>query len=93
MRYGYDKGSDALTTVNILAIQVFREVAAAGVAVGAPDADVTKQRSRASSLISAVNGRLRRGDGVYGLQIFEFRAVQLRGTLVRAAKNDNGHND
>src|SRR5215472_11020871 len=34
-----------------------------------------------------------RGDAVYGLQIFEFRAVQLRGTLVIAAKNNNGHND
>src|SRR5215510_11540159 len=34
-----------------------------------------------------------RGNAIHGLQIFEFRAVQLRGTLVSTAKNDNRHND
>src|SRR5579859_681114 len=32
-------------------------------------------------------------DAVHGLQILEFRAVQLRGSLVTAAKKDGRHND
>src|SRR5579864_47663 len=32
-------------------------------------------------------------DAVHGLQIFEFRTVPLRGTLVGTAQNDNRHND
>src|SRR5437879_3737461 len=31
-------------------------------------------------------------DAIHGLQIFEFRTVPLRGTLVGTAQNDNGHN-
>ncbi|MDQ1465661.1 MAG: alpha-L-rhamnosidase, partial [Actinomycetota bacterium] len=65
MRYGYDKSSAALTTVNILGIEVFREVAAAGVALNRPASEVDDARARSAALTSAVNARLRNADGVY----------------------------
>ena len=65
MRYGYDRTSPALTTVNILGIEVFREVAAAARALHRPGSEVQTQLARATSLTQAVNARLRRADGVY----------------------------
>jgi alpha-L-rhamnosidase len=65
MRYGYDKTSPALTTVNILAIEVFREVAAAAQALHRPASESNAELSRATALTNAVNARLRRADGVY----------------------------
>ena len=65
MRYGYDKTSPALTTVNILGIEVFRDVASAARALHRPAAEVKAQQARADSLTKAVNARLRRPDGVY----------------------------
>lgn len=65
MRYGYDKTSPALTTVNILAVDVFRDVAAAGRALRRPASEVTTQLSRATKLVTAINARLRRDDGIY----------------------------
>jgi alpha-L-rhamnosidase len=65
MRYGYDKTSKALTTVNILAIDVFRAVAEAGRVLHRPASELKLQGSRARALTTAVNERLRRSDGVY----------------------------
>ena len=65
MRYGYDRTSAALTTVNILGIEVFREVAAAARELHRPASEVRLQLARATSLTKAVNARLRRADGVY----------------------------
>ncbi|MDQ1533870.1 MAG: alpha-L-rhamnosidase [Actinomycetota bacterium] len=65
MRYGYDKSSVALTTVNILAIEVFRDVERAAQALRRPATEMDAQRARADSLVKAVNTRLRRSDGVY----------------------------
>ena len=65
MRYGYDKTSPALTTVNILGIEVFREVASAARTLHRPAAEVKAQLARADALAKAVNARLRRSDGVY----------------------------
>ena len=65
MRYGYDKSSPVLTTVNILGIEVFREVAAAAKALHRPASEVKRELSRATALTRAVNARLRRTDGVY----------------------------
>lgn len=65
MRYGYDKTSPALTTVNILAVEVFRDVAAAGQALHRPAAEAKVQLSRAAKLVTAINARLRRSDGIY----------------------------
>ena len=65
MRYGYDKASPALTTVNILGIEVFRDVANAARALHRPTLEVKAQQARADSLTKAVNERLRRPDGLY----------------------------
>ena len=65
MRYGYDRSSAALTTVNILGIEVFRAVARAAQALHRPTSEVKAQEARADSLAKAVNARLRRPDGVY----------------------------
>ena len=65
MRYGYDMTTLARTTENVLAIEVFREVAAAARALHRPAAEVRAQETRATALTKAVNDRLRRADGVY----------------------------
>src|SRR5262249_32000291 len=64
-RFGYDKTSVALTTVNIQAIEVFREVADAARALDRPTSEVAQQEQRASALTTAGNAHLRRPDGVY----------------------------
>jgi alpha-L-rhamnosidase len=51
--------------VNILGIEVFREVATAAQELHRPASEVKAQQVRADSLTKAVNVRLRRPDGVY----------------------------
>jgi len=65
MRYGYDKSSAALTTVNILAIEVFRGVERAAQDLRRPTSETDAQRVRADSLVKAVNARLRGSGGIY----------------------------
>src|SRR5262249_19035738 len=65
MRYGYDMATVARTTVNLLAVDAFRTVAAAAKELGRPSEEVAKQTQRADALTTAINQRLRRTDGVY----------------------------
>ncbi|HEV7932867.1 MAG TPA: family 78 glycoside hydrolase catalytic domain [Actinomadura sp.] len=62
MRYGYDVDTSARTTVNVLAVAVLRDTARAARALGK---DASALEAAAASLTKAVNGRLRRADGVY----------------------------
>lgn len=62
MRYGYDMKTAARTTVNILAVDVFRRVVAMAPALGIDEGD--RYRSRATALVDAIRRRLTRPDGV-----------------------------
>ena len=64
-RYGYDMDTIARTTVNILAVDVMRNAAAAASALGRPAAESEAHAQRASELTTAINARLRRPDGIY----------------------------
>lgn len=64
MRYGYDMETTAKTTVNVLAVVVFRRVAEAARKLDRFEA-ASRNRERARSLETAINGRLRRRDGIY----------------------------
>jgi alpha-L-rhamnosidase len=64
MRYGYDVGTVARTTVNLLAVDVYRRVADAAAALGHTN-DKTADLRLAHSVAASVNRRLRRGDGIY----------------------------
>jgi len=64
-RYGYDMNTTARTTVNMLAVDVLRNAAAAAVALGRPAGESEKASERASELTTAINARLRRADGIY----------------------------
>ena len=61
-RYGYDTGTTARTTVNILAVDVLNATARAARALGR---DATGFQTDAATLTAAINARLRRPDGVY----------------------------
>jgi alpha-L-rhamnosidase len=61
-RYGYDTGTTARTTVNILAVDVLNATARAAEALGE---DPGTLRRDAGTLTAAINARLRRTDGVY----------------------------
>ncbi len=63
-RYGYDMATAARTTENILAVDVFRRVAQMARALGRPAAEERTQLLRAARLISSIQTRLRRSDGV-----------------------------
>ena len=65
MRYGYDMNTVARTTVNILAVNVLDRVASAGDALGRPFSESSDLRARRDALISAINTRLERADGIY----------------------------
>jgi alpha-L-rhamnosidase len=64
MRYGYDVGTAARTTMNILAVDVFRRVAQIGAALDRPPAERAEQQRRAVRVASAITARLTRPDGV-----------------------------
>ena len=65
MRYGYDVGTAARTTENILAVDVFRRVAQMAAVLGRPTPEVTGPTQRAHALQAAIETRLRRPDGVF----------------------------
>ncbi len=64
-RYGYDMNTTARTTVNVLAVDVMRNTAAAAAALGRPAGEREKYAERATELTTAINARLRRPDGIY----------------------------
>jgi alpha-L-rhamnosidase len=64
-RDSYDTTTVARTTVNILAVHVARSVATFATALGRPAAEVDKQSQRADALVTAINAKLRRADGIY----------------------------
>ncbi|MEV5709987.1 family 78 glycoside hydrolase catalytic domain [Actinoallomurus sp. NPDC052274] len=61
-RYGYDTAAVARTTVNELAVDVLNATARAAKALGR---DPSAYERDAATLTTAINGRLRRADGVY----------------------------
>lgn len=61
-RFGYDMSTAARTTVNALAVEVLRRAADMAEVLGEPAADL---RRAEQDLITAMNQRLRRADGVY----------------------------
>lgn len=65
MRYGYDVGTAARTTVNELGVDVFARTADIAGALGHPAGEIALQRQRQTALTAAINARLRRPDGVY----------------------------
>ncbi len=66
MRYGYDMNTAVRTTVNALAVDVFRRAAAlTRVVAGADSTDAARLDRAADSLTAAMNRRLVRSDGIY----------------------------
>ena len=65
MRYGYDMRTTARTTVNVLAVEVFRTVRRIAEVLERPRAELDVQRRRERALTDAINDRLTRRDGVY----------------------------
>ncbi|WP_203780623.1 family 78 glycoside hydrolase catalytic domain [Paractinoplanes rishiriensis] len=61
-RYGYDTGTAARTTVNMLAVDALRSTAKQAALLGLPAGEFTAD---ADALVEAINARLRRADGVY----------------------------
>ena len=65
-RFGYDMNTAARTTVNILAVDVMRSMAAIATALGRPAGEVNLYQGRADSLTGAIYPKLRRSsDGMY----------------------------
>jgi alpha-L-rhamnosidase len=64
-RFGYDMATSARTTVNILAVDVMRNVASAADVLERPAGEAESYRQRAADLTAAINARLRRADGLY----------------------------
>ena len=64
MLYGYDTKTAARTTVNALAVTVFRDVGQAAAVLG-DSADAALEQRRSATLAAAMNARLTRPDGVY----------------------------
>lgn len=66
MRYGYDMNTAVRTTVNALAVNVFRRAAALSRIVNGPaSADAARLDREADDLTAASNRRLVRPDGIY----------------------------
>lgn len=65
MRYGYDMGTAARTTVNILAVDALKRTADAAAALGRPADEVQALRKDAADLTADINAQLRRPDGIY----------------------------
>ena len=64
-RFGYDMTTTARTTVNILAADAMRSMAAIATALGRPATEVSLYQGRADQLTTAINAKLRRADGMY----------------------------
>lgn len=64
MRYGYDVGTAARTTMNVLAVDVFRRVAQMGTALDRPQSEISLQEARATRVANSIATRLTRADGV-----------------------------
>jgi alpha-L-rhamnosidase len=64
MRYGYDVGTAARTTENILAVDVFDRVAQMAGELGRPNTEAADERSLAARVTRAIGARLTRSDGV-----------------------------
>jgi len=65
MRYGYDMNTAARTTLNVMAANAFRRVAAMAQALGRPAAEVEQSAGHASRLRDAIRSRLTRPDGTF----------------------------
>jgi alpha-L-rhamnosidase len=61
-RYGYDTDATARTTVNELAVDLLNSTARAAQALGK---DAAAYQRDAATLTTAINGKLRRSDGIY----------------------------
>ena len=64
-RFGYDMNTAARTTVNILAVDVMRSMAAISTALGRASSEISLYQGRADQLTTAINAKLRRSDGMY----------------------------
>src|SRR6185295_15199725 len=64
MRYGYDVGTVARTTTNVLAALGFQRLAEMATVLGRDD-DAAAARARRDDLVDAINAKLTRADGVY----------------------------
>jgi alpha-L-rhamnosidase len=64
MRYGYDVGTAARTTLNVLGVEVFSDAAAIAGAIGRPTAEVEWLLAQAQALGDAIHAHLARPDGV-----------------------------
>ena len=65
MRYGYDMSTTARTTLNVLAVDDFRRVAAMAQALDKPASEIRREATRAETLTAAIRKRLERSDGVF----------------------------
>jgi alpha-L-rhamnosidase len=65
MRYGYDMSTTARTTLNIVAVDDFRRVAAIAQALGRPASESAALTARADALTSAIRKLLERPNGVF----------------------------
>jgi alpha-L-rhamnosidase len=65
MRYGYDMSTSARTTLNVLAVDDFRRVAAMAQALAKPASEIRREATRAETLTAAIRKRLERADGVF----------------------------
>ncbi len=64
-RFGYDMSTAARTTVNMLAVDVMRSMAAIATALGRAASEVSLYQARADQLTDVINSKLRRSDGIY----------------------------
>ncbi|KAA1425468.1 Bacterial alpha-L-rhamnosidase [Mumia zhuanghuii] len=64
-RFGYDMGTAARTVINALGVEVLRRTADMAEALDRPAAEAAAYRSAEDGLVEAMNGKLRRTDGVY----------------------------
>ncbi|GIF73016.1 family 78 glycoside hydrolase catalytic domain [Asanoa siamensis] len=64
-RFGYDMSAAARTTINAQGVDVLRTTAWMARLLDRPAAEVSMYDSRAGALVAAMNGKLRRADGVY----------------------------
>jgi alpha-L-rhamnosidase len=84
MRYGYDMNTVARTTVNVLAVDDFRRVAAMAAVLDKPAGERRTQTARADALTAAMRKRLERPDGVF---VDGLRADGTRSTHVSQQAN------
>jgi alpha-L-rhamnosidase len=64
-RFSYDMTTAVRTTVNILAVDAMRSMAAIATALGRPATETSLYQGRADQLTTAINAKLLRADGIY----------------------------